>query len=208
MPGRSTDERPNRCQRSLDSDSRGSDNFRAHPAERESGQPGDSLAVTGRLQFKPVADANETARRTGSARVCGQAIEVIEPRASGPGWEMLFAEFGEPAGELGPDLSRRGIASRDDAALAGIGSLEQHLADAERLRGGFGSVEAVLPEGFTPSTSRFARRRPRTSSSVRPGNHSATVSSVATLTIVGPVASVSSGKPPSGSSISKMSSEK
>ena len=50
--------------------------------------------------------------------------------------------------------------------------------------------------GGTPSISKFARKRTRALSTLRPGNQEATSASVAVLMTVGPRAFGSSGKPP------------
>jgi len=133
-------------------------------------------------------------RHTG---VDGEAVEVIEAGAVGPGRQGCFAVFTEYLGKLRGGVRGKAVTGRHDAPLARIDPVKAHAADLEWHGFARRREQVIFPERGKPPISRFARKRRRASSTVTPGYHEATASSVAVLIKVGPGAFVSSGKPPS-----------
>jgi hypothetical protein len=84
----------------------------------------------------------------GDAGVGGQAVEVVEAGARGPGRESGFAELGEAFLEAFEDFAGLGIAGRDGATGAGIAALETYFTDFEADYAAFVfAEELIFPKG-------------------------------------------------------------
>ena len=84
----------------------------------------------------------------GDAGVGGEAVEVVEAIAGGPGCESGFALFGEMLLEAGEWDAGVGIARGDGAAGAGVAALEGDIANGEADDVAFViGEELVFPEG-------------------------------------------------------------
>jgi hypothetical protein len=104
------------------------------PLERKpkSADSKDQRYISEFREMEGIADAEEfVCFGGGYAGVGGEAIEVIEAGAGGPGREGGFAELGEAFLEAFEDFAGLGIARRDGAAGAGIAALEIDFADFE-----------------------------------------------------------------------------
>jgi hypothetical protein len=100
-------------------------------------------------EVEGIADAEEfIGFGRGDASVGGEAVEVVEAGAGGPGRQGGFAEVGEAFLEAFEDFAGLGIAGRDGAAGAGIAALEIDFADFEADYAAFVfAEELVFPEG-------------------------------------------------------------
>jgi hypothetical protein len=97
-----------------------------------------------------IADAEEfVGFGGGDAGVGGEAVEVVEAGAGGPGRESGLAELGEAFLEAFEDFAGLGIARRDGATGAGIAALEIDFADFEADYAAFVfAEELIFPKGW------------------------------------------------------------
>jgi len=96
-----------------------------------------------------IADAEEfVGFGGGDAGVGGEAVEVVEAGAGGPGREGGFAELGEVFLEAFEDFAGLGIARWDGATGAGIAALETYFTDFEADYAAFVfAEELIFPKG-------------------------------------------------------------
>ena len=107
-------------------------------------------AQIGKLgEAEGIADAEEfVGFGGGDASVGGEAVEVVEAGAGGPGRESGFAELGEAFLEAVEGFAGEGIAGRDGATGAGIAALEIDFTDFESDDAAFVFAEELV---FPPS---------------------------------------------------------